>query len=82
MEIIIVKYATPRRAYMVNFDDHVQLESFEEDEVIIRVINEQTQILIDSQDKQQKAIKKLQESLQALRDYHSRVAEVFIEKPF
>jgi hypothetical protein len=47
-------------------------ESFDEDEVIIRVINENIQILLDSQEVQLKAIVKLQESLTALRDYHSR----------
>lgn len=57
---------------MVNFDDHVQLESYDEDEVIIRVINEQIQILIDNSEANQKAILRLQESLTALRDYHSR----------
>jgi hypothetical protein len=44
----------------------------DEDEVIIRIINEQTQTLIDCQEMSQKALIKLQEGLQALRDYHSR----------
>lgn len=69
------------------FDDHVQLESYDEEDVIIRVINEQTQILIDSQELSQKALIKLQESLQALREYHSReimkgVFDGLSEKPF
>lgn len=44
----------------------------EEEDVIIAVINENIQILIDSSEQNQKAITRLQESLQALRDYHSR----------
>lgn len=44
----------------------------DEDEVIVRIINENIQTLIDSQELSQKALIKLQESLQAYRDYHSR----------
>lgn len=54
------------------FDDHVRIESLDEDEVILKVLNNQIQILIDSTEANQKALKGLKESLEALRNYHSR----------
>jgi hypothetical protein len=53
-------------------DDHVRIESLDEDELILKVLNNQIQILIDSTEANQKALKKLKESLEALRNYHSR----------
>jgi hypothetical protein len=66
-----VKYAITRRAYMDEVD------------VILKVLNDQIQILEDSLTSNLETLRRLRESLESYREYNSRVLESHDDKaPF